>query len=1338
MSEEKQFLNEVFNLASAKGYDFEVTDMSTVTIPEIRYQCTFEADNGVEYAFRVYKADSMPGRKYGPHSRLLTFMRRKSRNFSQNITVDLGTFKKVLVTFMRCYQDYKENSKDGKKSSSYAVVMQDSLRAYAPLFVRATKRAFRTDKRLQLELMGVNEQGKGNTLELMFKNTQSMYAPFGGKDYDESKFVGNPTHVELAKIFGKDLEQSTVIAKVDHTPVSSVKPEYDRLNPDGIPGLNDEEQFKSDEFILEAFTANGRDALESVFKKYKIHRRYFAEHIAQAVEYWKVQVVNTTDYDDVNIDGVIEGVGFYINRDYNAFMPKFISKLVEISNNVKGEQVKKYIDTYKITHPNNETKLKGRLIDEFIENNINPISDNFKNNYQTMEYVFDNLAIRFVHYQIAKRIQTITDDVDRISAIIAVGTIDKYSAFPVDRISEFGYVTKIDDQLVLEPDVYDKVTSILNRIGVNSKYPIKKKEVVDLSSDFADIKGLIVNGQSRELFSLLSVKYELNVKSDDSYANLKSIEKSLSEWTTDVSTQVIAIARDVVNLNTNELLTLNVLAIATSYLRGRKFSLDNALIVLNDPFFRRTDYGDFYEVVLQGSVKDVNDLIKLIQFFVDNSVYTTSVQESAITDYVLNNINMSSNDAFRLFNYLIGEPLAGNYSASNFTTSIGFKLAPLFSLMSADEFIKLIDQASKVATKYYNKYRVISLGLSKHVSSSVYKDVLSQMIELSKDEYRLKNALTSIFGMVDDFKNDSDDGVEKLAFTYKKFNEIYHFDTDILQKLSKSISVSSLYGGIDSVRQHLTDDEISAIIQSNVIHLRYVSDDMEFDNNVDGRFVDDIVTGMLNDTNRYFEAKTDWRGKEAPNENIPYVLERFDSSMINKLSKRGVDGLKEVFGRVRATSTTKRTIYQPLLDKMSSVLSEADVSDKPQLAQELLDVLDDRERRLLVKSVGKNLFLNKYISAFRDESKIKMNINLNHRTVASILNFNNIPIAKLPNISEKDTIVTAKKKVNKVDINVPEERVEKIDLSEDELIDLTVEYDAFNRKKHNLSLVITEAFKVSIPSQTEGRAKWDAKMQEEGVQSKIMEPVFHGTGSVAAAMILRLGFAVSSLKDTEKTGVKVAGRMLGDGIYFSTAIDKVAQYASDGGFGRRLGAEGYIFEMNASLGKHRRDFREAGTSSQYSERYVVSPEWAVFSPNEQLVINKAYKIKRVPHHVLDKLKSSRKLVNESKNVTGIRGFRDVIRENLNYGTENMITFIFSDGRIPLADGTLIDFDKYNQELGPNVRVEGGQLGAMVTFLDVPDDMMTEDGVDIYHIELSGAFVDVDGDDLFQKYKTLAS
>ena len=124
----------------------------------------------------------------------------------------------------------------------------------------------------------------------------------------------------------------------------------------------------------------------------------------------------------------------------------------------------------------------------------------------------------------------------------------------------------------------------------------------------------------------------------------------------------------------------------------------------------------------------------------------------------------------------------------------------------------------------------------------------------------------------------------------------------------------------------------------------------------------------------------------------------------------------------------------------------------------------------------------------------------------------------------------------------------------------------------------------------------------------VIKPCFHGTGSIAASMILRFGFIVKSESKTNSSGVSTAGRMLGDGIYFATNIDKVMAYASDGAWTHRLNEEGYIFEMSAILGKEGVNYKASGIES---DSIIRSPEYCIFEPEKQLNLYRVHKIKQV-------------------------------------------------------------------------------------------------------------------------------
>ena len=172
-----------------------------------------------------------------------------------------------------------------------------------------------------------------------------------------------------------------------------------------------------------------------------------------------------------------------------------------------------------------------------------------------------------------------------------------------------------------------------------------------------------------------------------------------------------------------------------------------------------------------------------------------------------------------------------------------------------------------------------------------------------------------------------------------------------------------------------------------------------------------------------------------------------------------------------------------------------------------------------------------------------------------------------------------------------------------------------------------------------------------------MSPVYHGTGSIGASMILRYGFTV-----VESTDKSVVGRMLGDGIYFSDVVDKVAQYIGDGGYSRGIGTRGYIFEMDVQLGEPWTDHQSAGVPNATFQKEVVSPEWAVFKPNGQLRIKRAYEVQLISKNEM--LAIQQKSLNES--------FLDEIR-----GKE-VANYVFMDGLIPVSSDSVRAFDKLSR------------------------------------------------------------
>lgn len=316
---------------------------------------------------------------------------------------------------------------------------------------------------------------------------------------------------------------------------------------------------------------------------------------------------------------------------------------------------------------------------------------------------------------------------------------------------------------------------------------------------------------------------------------------------------------------------------------------------------------------------------------------------------------------------------------------------------------------------------------------------------------------------------------------------------------------------------------------------------------------------------------------------------------------------------------------------------------------------------------------------FSDMVPIKPYEGMSIDRLREVMAYNNIQFPILPRRQgESYSSFHERVKENAVKAKTHELYAEEVKITEAEKKRLTVEFESRNSHKHGTYFEVLRAFNVNIPIQA---SEWvDFANEKAGKENKVMSPVYHGTGSIGASMILRYGFAV-----VESTDKSVVGRMLGDGIYFSDVVDKVAQYIGDIGYSRGIGTKGYIFEMDAQLGEQWTDHQSAGVPNATYQKDVVSPEWAVFKPNGQLRIRRAYEVQLISKN--DMMSIQQKALSES--------FTDSIRgkETANY--------VFMDGMIPITADRMERFDRLSRVgrgiidvsgRGPIVVIKGVKTG----------------------------------------------
>lgn len=183
--------------------------------------------------------------------------------------------------------------------------------------------------------------------------------------------------------------------------------------------------------------------------------------------------------------------------------------------------------------------------------------------------------------------------------------------------------------------------------------------------------------------------------------------------------------------------------------------------------------------------------------------------------------------------------------------------------------------------------------------------------------------------------------------------------------------------------------------------------------------------------------------------------------------------------------------------------------------------------------------------------------------------------------------------------NLPELAVKKLDMSTDELNIITKAFGAskFNGMHGNTGMQVLDVYDVNL------RPKELVDFIANNPNAKVEREMYHGTGSIAANMILRFGFA---LVKGGIDGIAVTGKMLGNGIYLSPVVEKSMQYISDNGYSRRVGDIGYIFECNLYT-TERGQTKRAG----YGGDNIKSPEIVVFDGRRQIEIVRAYRVKLI-------------------------------------------------------------------------------------------------------------------------------
>lgn len=300
------------------------------------------------------------------------------------------------------------------------------------------------------------------------------------------------------------------------------------------------------------------------------------------------------------------------------------------------------------------------------------------------------------------------------------------------------------------------------------------------------------------------------------------------------------------------------------------------------------------------------------------------------------------------------------------------------------------------------------------------------------------------------------------------------------------------------------------------------------------------------------------------------------------------------------------------------------IDDKnPSAANEIYSQMTTTARGKLIKSIaGPILFKSIHDRLMGEE--IRPENKAKPEDIPSMLARNNIDLTKRTDVGKK---VSFREALNNSmdDSFLPDLKAVRVDnKDQDELDKASARLNGLFRsnKKHGPEgLEVLAIYDTSITNGPE----WDefaAERSKNGEPNQYFETVWHGTGTVGGAMILRFGFKI-----TPFDRATMAGRALGNGVYFAKFTDKSLQYLRDdtNRITRCVGNIGYLFEMEAQIGRAAKknsqpcgpdegvtcDHRSGGFAEATNHQDFLSPEWAVFKEKGQLRIKKVYKVKIV-------------------------------------------------------------------------------------------------------------------------------
>lgn len=376
--------------------------------------------------------------------------------------------------------------------------------------------------------------------------------------------------------------------------------------------------------------------------------------------------------------------------------------------------------------------------------------------------------------------------------------------------------------------------------------------------------------------------------------------------------------------------------------------------------------------------------------------------------------------------------------------------------------------------------------------------------------------------------------------------------------------------------------------------------------------------------------------------------------------------LNQLLGKgVKIRERTMQTLVTKFVSSESELAQDALIglgfSDNGALDPEFVKAVRAAKKETIVaRRISKACGVHDVLQQMKnDPNGVKIDIAANR--LAEFLRHNDIDLSGHISTKAIKTFedMEAQRKANAENFVVPPLQLEEIK-DPKVAVDRTAALFKANQFNHNpaLGLNVMRVFKPTLKGNVERFDAWVAANPD----TTFMD-LYHGTGTINAAFILRFGFKI--IKSTDPS---VTGRMLGDGIYFADNINKSMLYMSNAGYIRQSNQEGYVIKCRVALGKKPANYRDG--SSQSST--LVSNEWAVFS-TDQIRIDEVYYGVSLEKRRLESI---------------------MLTEASDEYSPNVSEFMFMDGQIPVSDDVLIDFAKF-PDFGKHVSIETSAKGPIV-------------------------------------------